>query len=380
MKDLNEIRTEIDAIDQELTRLVERRLKLADEVAAAKCATGKVVSDPARERAILAQVTNLVGPDFARGVRTVYSALFGVSKARQRVRMGRTQPFLEELAKAASAPAFPEQAIIACPGSEGAYTQQAASRMFEVPTILYFNGFENVFEAVEKGVCAYGVLPVENTSAGSVTAVYDLMQRHRFHIVRGVKLKIEHVLLANPGAALGGIREISSHPQALAQCARFLQSHPEIQAVPLGNTATAAQELAKSGRTDAAVIASRACAELYGLEVLSDGIADSTYNYTRFICIARDLEVHPNANKFALMMSLPHRPGSLSDTIAKFSAIGVNLTKIESRPVLGSAFEFRFVFEFEASPANPDVRALLAELSADPEIEHFTFLGAYEER
>ena len=150
--------------------------------------------------------------------------------------------------------------------------------------------------------------------------------------------------------------------------------------MPLGNTATAAQELAKSGRTDAAVIASRACAELYGLEVLSDGIADSTYNYTRFICIARDLEIHSNANKFALMMSLPHRPGSLSDTIAKFSAIGVNLTKIESRPVLGSAFEFRFVFEFEAAPANPDVRALLAELSVDPEIEHFTFLGAYEER
>jgi len=379
---LQTVRQQIDAIDDELTTLIERRMMLADGVAAAKRAAGGVVSDPAREREILTKVSRRVRGDLARGVRNVYSTLFAVSKARQRVCMGCENPFLAEMAAAESGGmrAFPELATVACSGVEGSYAQQAASVMFAVPTILYFKGFESVFEAVERNVCDYGVLPVENSSAGSVAAVYDLMQRHRFRIVRGVKLKVDHVLLANPDVGLDAVREVVSHPQALAQCSQFLRAHPSIRTVSHVNTAIAARELATSGRTDAAVIASRICAELYGLQVLDDKISDSAYNYTRFICIARELEVYPNANKFALTLSLPHRPGALSDVIARFSAIGVNLTKLESRPVLGSDFEFRFIFEFEAPASDPDVRALLADLSVEPEIEHFMFLGAYEEK
>jgi len=379
MTNLINIRTEIDGLDREIVSLLERRLRLADAVADAKAASASPVTDPVREREILARITEQAGPDLSRGLRRVYSTLFGVSKARQRLRLGRECPLLQELAVAEKAGAFPERAIVACSGGEGSYAQQAATRLFEVPTILYFNGFESVFEAVEKGMCAYGVLPVENSSAGSVTAVYDLMQRHRFHIVRGIRLKVDHVLLVNPGTKLSDVREISSHPHALAQCGRFLKANAKIRAVPTSNTAVAARDVAASKRTDAAVIASRACAELYGLEVLSDEIMDSVFNYTRFICIARDLAVYPATNKYALMLSLPHRPGSLSDTLDRFAASGVNLTKLESRPVLGSAFEFRFVFEFEAKPDDPAVRALLAELSTDPEVEHFTFLGAFEE-
>jgi chorismate mutase/prephenate dehydratase len=137
--------------------------------------------------------------------------------------------------------------------------------------------------------------------------------------------------------------------------------------------------LAKSGRTDRAVIASRACAELYGLKVLAENVADAAYNYTRFICISRDLEVYADANKFSLMMSLPHRPGALNGIIAKFAAIGVNLTKLESRPIPGMDFEFRFTFDFESAPTNPAATGLISELAQDPEIEHFTFLGAFAE-
>lgn len=379
MKDLKSVRDEIDDIDRNLASLIRRRLELADDVAATKAAGGKSVTDPAREREILTRLSQQVGEEFARGVRTVYATLFGVSKARQRVRLEMARPIMERLAAAAKEDAFPAMASVACAGIEGSYAQQAACRIFEVPSVFYFTGFEKVFEAVEKGMCDYGVLPVENSSAGSVTAVYDLMQRHRFYIVKGVKLKINHALLANPGADLSSVREVISHPQALAQCAEFLKAHPTIKAVPESNTATAATELAASKRTDAAVLASRACAELYGLKVLSDAVSDSAYNYTRFICISRSFAIYPSANKFALMLSLPHRPGVLNEVISKFSAIGVNLTKIESRPVLGSAFEFSFVFEFESSPANSEVKALVAELSADPEIDRFTFLGAYEE-
>ena len=262
---------------------------------------------------------------------------------------------------------------------EGAYAQQATSLVFPLPTILYFDGFENVFSAVEKDLCPYGILPIENSAAGSVAPVYDAMVRHRFHIVKALRLRINHVLLVVPGTKMEDIKEISSHPHALAQCGEFLRAHPTWQQVPQTNTAVAAKALGKSRQKNRAVIASRACAELYGLDVLQENISNTAVNYTRFICISKNLEIYPDANKFSIMMSLPHRPGSLNTIISKFAAINVNLTKLESRPVPGMDFEFRFTFDFEASPRDPNVLALLAELAADPEIEHFTFLGAYAE-
>ena len=380
MKSLKDIRASIDALDSRIAALLAERMELADAVAEAKRASGGPVNDPVREREILTRLSSEVGPRCGRDVRTVYSALFGVSKARQRQQLMGGSPLDGEI-DAAVARGAPDLglAMVASCGAEGSYAQQAASRIFEVPTILYFNSFEKVFEAVESGVCPYGVLPVENSSAGSVAAVYDLMQKHRFHIVRALKLRIRHVLLGNPGASVDHLAEVSSHSHALSQCGEFLKSHPSLRAVPETNTAVAARELAASGRTDRAVIASRACAELYGLRVLADDVSDATDNYTRFICIARELSVSERANKLGVMLSLPHRPGSLCEVISKFAAIGVSLTKLESRPVAGSPFEFRFVFEFEASVKSPDVRALLSELSTDPEIDHFAFLGAYEE-
>lgn len=380
MKSLKDIRASIDALDSRIAALLAERMELADAVAEAKRASGGPVNDPVREREILTRLSSEVGPRCGRDVRTVYSTLFGVSKARQRQQLMGGSPLDGEIdaAVARGAPDFGLAMVASC-GAEGSYAQQAASRIFEVPTILYFNSFEKVFEAVESGVCPYGVLPVENSSAGSVAAVYDLMQKHRFHIVRALKLRIRHVLLGNPGASVDRLAEVSSHSHALSQCGGFLKSHPSIRAVPETNTAVAARELAASGRTDRAVIASRACAELYGLRVLADDVSDATDNYTRFICIARELSVSERANKLGVMLSLPHRPGSLCEVISKFAAIGVSLTKLESRPVPGSPFEFRFVFEFEASVKSPDIRALLSELSTDPEIDHFAFLGAYEE-
>lgn len=380
MKNLDGIRAEIDAIDGELAKLIRRRLEIAGDVAEAKRAAGTPVNDPARERAILSKVTEAVGPGCADAARLLFTTLFSVSKARQRAILNGESPVVAAIRKAvAETGAFPSRAVVACPGAEGSYAQQAVTRLFSLPTILYFNGFEKVFEAVEKGLCPYGILPIENSAAGSVAAVYDLMVKHRFHIARAMKVKVDHVLLANPGATCEGLREIESHPHALAQCSAFLKAHPDVTAVPGSNTALAAEALAKSGRTDRAVIASRACAELYGLRVLAEDIADAAFNFTRFICISRNLEVYPDANKFSFMMSLPHRPGALNGIISKFAAIDVNLTKLESRPIPGMDFEFRFTFDFEASPGNPAALGLLSELSQDPEIERFTFLGAFAE-
>jgi len=381
MKDLGDVRKEIDSIDDQIAALFARRMAVVGDVVAAKHDRGVAVTDPARERAILSRVTEAVGPELENGARLLFSTMFGISRARQRVMASGGSRLVGAIRDAAGKyDKFPTRGVVACPGTEGSYAQQATSILFRLPTILYFNGFDKVFEAVEKGLCPYGVLPIENSAAGSVAAVYDLMQKHRFHIVRALRLKIDHVLLAPKDVTLADVKEVISHPHALAQCGGFLKANPGIRAVPGANTAMEAKALAESGRRDAAVIASRACAELYGLDVIAEGIADAAFNYTRFICISKNLEVYPDANKFSVMMSLPHRPGALSGIIAKFAAIDVNLTKLESRPLPGLDFEFSFIFDFEAPPSDPAVLSLLAELSEDPEIEHFTFLGAYAER
>ena len=380
--ELSEIRKEIDAVDEEMPSLLLRRRSGAEQVAAAKRGAGKPVLEPGREREILAKVAERVGPGLESEGKLLFSTLLSVSRGRQRAQLADDGMFAKTMAEAMSAtPAiFPSKANVACPGAEGGYSQQAAVAFVKFPSLFYFRDFESVFTAVEEGMCEYGVLPIENSTAGSVTQVYDLMAKHDFKIAKALKLRIRHVLLAPKGVKLADVKEIASHPQAIAQCAEFLKAHQGVRSVPASNTAAAAAELAKSGRKDAAVIASRECAELYGLDILADDISDTTSNFTRFICISRKTEIYPDANKFSLMMSLSHRPGSLADILIRFGAVGVNLTKLESRPVPGSDFEFRFIFDFEASPHDVRVVKLLSSLASDPEVEHFTFRGAYAER
>lgn len=381
MRDINEIRREIDAIDDEIASLFVRRLEISKEVAEAKRATGAPLGDPAREREILLKAAERVGPEYEDGAALLFTTLFGLSKALQRKSLFGQSAVAREIESAiAGTPgAFPNKAIVACQGIEGAYSQLAASHIFKFPTILYFNTFDDVFSAVEKGMCRYGILPIENSSAGSVTAVYDQMVRHNFRIVRATRRQISHVLLGTRGATMDGIREVTSHPQALQQCSRFLGGLKGARRTPAINTAVAARQVAQAGRADLAAIASRECASIYGLDVLAEDVLDVPSNFTRFICISKELEIYRDSRKISLMMSLPHRPGSLSGILAKFTSIGVNLTKLESRPVPGRDFEFRFNFEFESGPDNGKAVNLISELSQDPEIESFSFLGAYAE-
>ena len=382
MNNIADLRRDIDEIDDKIAELFLKRMDKMDEVAMVKKTEGASISDPARERHILSRVTNAVGERHEDAARLLFRTMFGITKARQRVLLNGESEFAQSIKKAAAATSdkFPKRAIVACPGVEGAYAQQAASRMFALPTIVYFNDFEKIFESVEKGLCPYGILPIENSAAGSVAAVYNLMQKHKFHIVRSLKLKIDHVLLAPRGTKLSDVKVIESHPHALAQCSEFFRAHSGIEMKPAINTATAAEALAANKTQGVAVIASRTCADLYGLEIVAERIQNAALNYTRFICIAKNTEIYSDANRIGIMLSLPHKPGSLNDIISKFSAIDVNLTKLESRPVPGMDFEFRFIFEFEASISDVSVLSLLADLAADSEIDRFTFLGAYSEK
>lgn len=377
--DLNDYRKQIDNIDRQLLALFGQRMEVAAAIAAYKKEHGLPVLDGKREREKLLDVAAKTPDDLKDYAVSLYSLLFELSRSHQTRMLGTNTALTEQIARAIenTPKLFPGSAAVACQGVEGAYSQLACDRLFKLPNVFYFSNFEAVFSAIEKGLCQYGVIPVENSTAGSVNAVYDLMMRHDFRIVRSLRLKVDHNLLANPGAKLSDIREICSHEQAIAQCSAFLQKHPEITVVRCENTAAAAKRVAQSGRKDVAALSSRSCAELYGLTCLASNVQDQGNNFTRFICISKNLEIYPGADRTSLMMVLPHRPGSLYKVLSRFYALGINLNKLESRPMPERNFEFMFYFDLETSVYTPQFQQLMAEL---PSLcEEFSYLGSYSE-
>ena len=377
--DIKELREKLNKIDDTLSGAFKERMEVTLEIARFKKENGLPVFDPGRERAVINRLTEGCDDTLASSMKILYNTLFDLSRSYQhRYMMGDTQ-LKSRIAQALekTPKVFPRRAVVACQGVEGAYSQQACERLFNLPNITYFKRFEGVFQAIESGLCNYGVLPIENSSFGSVTEVYDLMRRYHFSIVRSVRLKIDHHLLVKPGVSLKEIKEIVSHEQALGQCSEFLRNHRDIQVTVCANTAAAAKMVSESDRRDIAAISSGACAQLYGLTALNEKVSDSDSNFTRFICIAKNLEIYPGADKTSLMLSLPHKPGSLYRMIARFSALGLNLTKLESRPITGSDFEFMFYFDLEASVYSPEMTQLLCELEESS--EPFAYLGSYSE-
>ncbi len=377
--DIKECRERIDAVDEQLVKLFEERMRISDDIARYKQANGLPISDPERERKKLYDVSGKLPEELRQQGTALYSLLFDLSKSRQSTILGnrsslvgRIQDAIENTPKS-----FPERAAVACQGVEGAYSQIACCRMFQLPDISYLDSFEGVFAAVEAGFCDYGVVPLENSTAGSVNAVYDLMMKHNFSIVKSVRIKIDHCLLAKRGTKLSDIKEIYSHEQAISQSRAFLSELPGVKLTPVSNTAVAAQMVAGSERRDVAALSSHACAELYGLECLSETVQDQGNNYTRFICISKNLEIYPGADRTSLMMVLPHKPGALYKTLSRFYALGINLNKLESRPIPSRNFEFMFYFDLENSVYQPQFSQMIGELSEMS--EEFAYLGSYSE-
>ena len=377
--ELTELRERIDRIDADLVRLFTERMALSGQVAEYKKEHSLPALDASRERQKLAAVRAAAGEQFAQPASVLYGTIFDLSRAYQDGLLlgpselaGKIEKALETTPKL-----FPQSALVACQGVEGAYSQIAAEKLFAMPDIMYCNHFKAVFSAIESGLCQYGVLPLENSTAGSVTSIYDLMMEHNFSIVRSVRLKVDHNLLAKKGTKIADIKEIYSHEQAINQCQEFLKTLPGVKVTVCENTAVAAKMVAESDRADAAALSSRSCAELYGLATLASGVQDQGNNYTRFICIAKNLEIYPGADRTSIMLTVPHKPGSLYRVLARINALGLNLNKLESRPIPERDFEFMFYFDLDTSVYSPQFIQLMNEL--DTLCEHFEYLGSYTE-
>ena len=376
---LEDLRKKIDGIDIEICRLFAERMQVVTDVARYKKENSMTVYHPSRARTILQNISKQLGPEFEGYGRSLYRTIFDLSESYQTRVLSEDEEFFHNIKELTSKPPmpFPKRASVACAGCEGAYAHIAAERLFDLPEMLYVNNFDSVFRAVGSGLSEYGILPIENSLAGSVNAIYDLLGEHNVSIVRSVRLKVDHSLLTQPGAKLEDIKEIYSHQQAISQCSEFLSTLKDVRIIAVENTAEAARMVAKSGDKSKASISSRLCAELYQLQTLKNAIQNRDNNYTRFICIAKQPQIYSGANRTSIMMVIPHRPGTLFRVLSRLNATGVNLVKLESRQIPEREFEYRFYFDIEASVYSTEFQSLMCELNTCG--EQFKYFGTYAE-
>lgn len=376
--ELENLRKEINTINEDMLNLLIKRLDLSVEIAIAKKNAGLPILDKIRERQILEDITDKSG-EYSSYARLLFLTLFDLSKTLQN-KVLVSEGELSKLIKDSILPSsetFPKKATVACQGTEGSYSQQASDRLFPMGKIKYYQSFREVFDAIDNSDCEFGVLPIENSIHGSVNEVYDLLGEYSFYIVKSIKHFINHELLVKKDTEFSEIKEVLSHSQAIGQCSDFLSTLKGVQITPSKNTALAAKLVSESKEKGLAAISSLACAELYNLKSLNLKIQNNDNNYTRFIVISKKLKIYPGANKITLVLSTPHRPGGLYAVMAQFAALGLNLTKLESHPISGKDFNFMFYFDIEASVTDNNVLNLLENLLL--ECDNFHFLGNYLE-
>ena len=373
MNSLEEIRDEIDEIDSELVRLFVRRMDCSRRVAAYKEKHHLPILNAEREQAVLKKVAGQAG-DLADAARLLFSQMMDISRAEQMRRIASHSPLKDEVNAAVSRSFSPRS--VACPGVDGAFSSAAARKLFPNAVIHFYDDFKEAVDAVSRGTDDTVVHPVENSFAGSVSENYDLIRMRNLKINAGINLPVTHCLIGLPGSSLSDIKRVFSHPQGLSQCAEFLESHG-IVPMPYVNTATAAKHIAELKDPSAGAVCSREAAELYGCTVLKEGIQSSDLNSTRFVAASLSGVILPDADRISLCFSLPHVTGSLCRVLSQLAGFGLNLTKIESRPLRDSPFEYLFFLDCTGNLRNPSILELLSGMQN--ELPQFYLLGNYRE-
>lgn len=375
--DLLALRKEIDKIDNQLIPLLLKRMDIAQQVAQYKVERGIPVLNEEREQQILDNVAEKCG-EYGETIKTVFSATMDASRALQHKIIGGGKQLRKSVEKALGSDAvvMNDSMTVACQGVEGAYSGVAVKSLFPNANIKFHRQFEDVFEAVNQGSAKYGVIAVENSTAGSVHESYDLIMKYRFYVVGAYDLMINHCLCAKENTKYEDIKEVYSHQQALSQCDNFLKSF-DFTGVNYSNTAAAAKHISQSDRNDVAVICSEFAAKKYGLKILKRNIQNNNKNITRFIVISKELVIDENADKISLIFSAPHKTGSLYRVLGRFSMAGLSLTKLESRPMENADFEYYFYADIIGSVRDESTLDLICALS--DELADFKFLGNFHE-
>ncbi|MDD6729091.1 MAG: prephenate dehydratase [Eubacteriales bacterium] len=375
--DLLDLRKEIDDIDNQLIPLLMKRMDISSQVAEYKVKRGIPVLNEEREQQILDNVAEKCG-DKGEIIKTVFAATMDASRALQHKIIGGGQELRDQINEALKNEntLTAKGGCVACQGVEGAYSGVTANKIFPDAEIKFYKQFEDVFEAVNKGDAVYGVIPVENSTAGSVHESYDLIMKYRFYVVGAYDLKIDHCLCAKEGTKYEDISNVYSHPQALSQCNNFLKNF-DFTGVNYSNTAAAAKYVAESPANNIAVICSETAAKKYGLKILKRNIQNNNNNTTRFIVISKKLVIDENAQKISLIFSVAHKTGSLYRILGRFSMAGLNLTKLESRPIENSDFSYYFYVDILGNVKDEKTLDLICALS--DELPDFEFLGNFNE-
>jgi len=380
MGELDTLRGEINDVDTRLTALFLKRMDITRRVGEYKQKNGIPVLDIEREREVLAGKAALVDdPAQKTDVTAFFEALMAISRRQQRLLVRETgnKDFSRIAAAIAAARAPLSQPRILYQGEPGAYAEEGAVRFFgEACSRARVDTWEEIFLALKEESADYGVLPIENNSTGAINQVYDLLARYGAYIVGEQIVKVEHCLMAPKGARLADIREVYSHEQGLLQCADYLKAHPQWKQVPRLNTAESAKYVAAQNDSSKAAIGSRRAAMLYGLDILEERISSNLENFTRFVVVSPLLELRAERDKVSALFVLPHRSGALHALMSIFAVNGLNMVKLESRPILGRKWEYLFFVDFNGDLSAPAMDGILHELSQTA--EHFRILGNYK--
>lgn len=369
--DLKELRNQIDDIDSEILKLFSKRMEVCRGVAEYKKEHDLPVMQGGREKQVLERVRANAPENLRDGAAMLFQNIMDISKCLQNEEIERTHKLFSPK------PFIPENAAkIACQGTAGAYSEAACKKLFGDKPAVFYHEFEDVFNAVESGEADYGILPLENSTIGTISETYSLMSKHSFNICSLVRVEITHCLAAAECAALETVKRVYSKEEALSQCSEYIKNHG-LARREYANTALSAEYVKEKNTPEAACICSKACAEMYGLKILDDRIADAYPNYTRFICFSRDYIAPEDADTISVCMTVPNTPGSLYRMLTKFSIAGLNLTKIESKNIAGSDFEVLFYLDFKGSCSDEKVVALLHDF--ENEMTFFRFLGSFKE-
>ena len=377
MGSLEEYRAQLDEIDREIVRLYEQRMQVSEEVAEYKIANGRTVLDRQREQEKLRTVESMVRDEKNRlGARELFEQLMSSSRKRQYQLMSEQGAQMQSAFTQVVSLTGPDTRVV-FQGAAGSYSEAAMKNFFgESVESFGVETFRDAMISIEEGAADYAVLPIENSTAGIVSENYDLLVEFENYIVGEQIIRIEHCLMSVPGADLDGIKRVYSHPQSLAQSERFLQEHLSWQQIGMKNNAFAAQKVASEKDPSQAAIASAYAAKAYGLEILLRGVNQSSSNSTRFIIVSPRKIFTENADKISLCVEIAHESGALYHLLSHIIYNGLNMVKIESRPIEDRSFEYRFFIDFEGKLTDPAVRSALRGIRE--EARHMRILGCYQ--